>query len=1094
MAPKLHCICLCLAVFALAAPVHACFMVGDFTGDCRVDFQDLLVLADNWFSPAACTEQNLAARWKLDETIETTAADASGLNRHGDLVGQPSWNPFGGRIDGALHLDGVDDHVVITGWKGITGSNPRTCTAWIRTPEVNGEILSWGLDVTGGRWNVVVEPAGLLRVEVGGGFVIGSTFLADNQWHHVAVVSDGTTTDAIRLYVDGRRDTFTAFLSQSINTSAANDVQIGAFPGRVRYFGGNLDDIRIYDRELTDQEVWLLARTTATRYSCLDLDGDEEIGMSDFAALADYWNDQRPLVVINELLADNDKVLSTKVHGATEYPDWLELYNNSPHTVDLSGWCLTDKSDQLDQWRFPAGTTIQSGRYLVVFASGKTLADNLNNYPFVDDLGFLHTNFRLSDGGEYLALVGPDADTIVHAYADFELAPGDFGYPPQKADVSYGLEAGVHRYFAQPTPGGPNRNAFNGFVPQPQLSHRGGCYTGPIDVAITCPMQDTIIRYTTNGTAPTLSNGSTYQSPIRIQKFTNLMVACFRPGYSPSRTEIHPYIYTDAAVAAFTSNLPIFIVDTKGLYVYESAAQPAHAVVIDTAADGRAAVTGPVDFAGWGGIKLRGSSSLQFPKKQYAFETWDAVKEDANVSILSMPSESDWIIHAPYSDKSLMRNYLSYKWSNDMGRYAVRTRFVEVFLNTNGDKVTMTDYVGVYIFMEKIKRDGDRVNIASIQPSDNFEPEVSGGYIVKKDRLDPGDSGFLTSRGQRLAFVEPKEREITQPQRTWLTQYFNTFENTLYGANFKDPVNGYAEYIDVGSWIDVHIMVELTKNIDGYRLSNFMYKDRGGKLNMGPIWDYNLSLGNANYLEGWSPQGWYYPLIGSADYPWYPRLFEDSAFKLRYADRWYALRRNQFATDRLMHDVDAAARLLDEAQKRNFTRWPVLGVYVWPNWYIAPTWQAEIDWMKNWLTNRLTWMDAQIASQYAPAPPTFNRQGGQVANPFDLTITAPGRTIYYTLDGSDPSTSTGGVSSAAIRYTSPVRLTAGKRVIARSRSGGLWSALNEAVFSVGPVPQSLRITELMYHPWTDPNVLSPEPEFVELANIGAQAINLNLCR
>ncbi len=1083
---------LTFAILAFALPAHPCFMLGDFTGDCRVDFQDLLILADNWFSPAACTEEGLVARWKLDEAIGTTAADASGRDHHGTIIGDPLWNPYGGKLAGALRLDGVDDHIIITGYKGLTGTTPRTCSAWIKTADTNGVIIGWGrIGVAGGRWIVMINGDGLLRTEVGGGYIIGSTVLSNDVWRHIAVVSDGVDTNSIRLYVDGLPETRSDCVTRAITTIADADVEIGAFAETQNFFGGSLDDIRIYDRALTDQEVWLLANAATTSHTCLDVDGDDRLAIADFARLAGYWNDQRPPVVINEFLSDNDSILLTIVNGATEYCDWIELYNNTPHAVDLSGWYLTDKQDEPRQWRFPDGVTMQSGQYLIVFASGNTLADNINNYPFVDDLGFLHTNFRLSDSGEYLALVAPDGETVVHAYADYKLSSGEFGYPPQESDVSYGLESAAQRYFAVPTPAGPNRDAFDGFVAQPQISPPGGLFTGPVDVTITCPMPGAIIRYTTNGTAPTLSNGATYQKPIRISNMTNLMVACFRPGWRPSQTEVHPYVFVDPSLTSFNSNLPLVVVDTKGLSIYDGFFQPAYVVVIDAADDGRAAITGPVDFAGWGGIKTRGSSSLQFPKKQFAFETWDGLKEDTNVSILSMPAESDWILYAPYSDKSLMRNYLAYKWSNDIGRYAVRTRFVEVFLNTNGDKVTMSDYAGVYVFMEKIKRDADRVNITRIGPSDNLLPEVSGGYIVKKDRLDPGDSGFHTSLGQHLAYVEPKEREITVPQRNWLWQYFNSFESALYSSNYTDPVNGYAAWIDVDSWIDIHIMVELCKNIDGYRLSSFMYKDRNGKLHMGPIWDYNLSLGNANYLDGWLPQGWYYEHrdLSAYDYPWYPRLFTDPAFKRRYADRWCALRRNQFATDRLLRDVDDAARLLQEAQERNFKRWPILGVHVWPNWYIAPTWQAEVDWMKNWITNRVAWMDSQIAMQYAPAPPTFGRQGGQVPNPFDLTMSASGRTVYYTIDGPDPMATT-----ARIRYTKPVRLTKTCRVMARSYALGQWSAYNEAVFTVGPVPQNLRITEIMFHPWTDPNLTVPEAEFIELANIGTEAINLNLCR
>ena len=127
--------------------------------------------------------------------------------------------------------------------------------------------------------------------------------------------------------------------------------------------------------------------------------------------------------------------------------------------------------------------------------------------------------------------------------------------------------------------------------------------------------------------------------------------------------------------------------------------------------------------------------------------------------------------------------------------------------------------------------------------------DLPGGH------LDPGDVGFLTSSGQRLAYVDPKEEEITAPQAAWIKGYLDDFEAALYGANFADPVLGYAPYIDRGSFIDHHILVEVTKNIDGFRLSTFMYKDRNSKLHMGPIWDYNLSLGNANYLQGWMLKG-----------------------------------------------------------------------------------------------------------------------------------------------------------------------------------------------------------------------------------------------
>jgi hypothetical protein len=342
----------------------------------------------------------------------------------------------------------------------------------------------------------------------------------------------------------------------------------------------------------------------------------------------------------------------------------------------------------------------------------------------------------------------------------------------------------------------------------------------------------------------------------------------------------------------------------------------------------------------------------------------------------------------------------------------------------------MGDYVGVFVFMEKIKIGPHRVNIAKLGPSDNAEPEVSGGYIIAKDKIDPVDQTFVTSQGQTLVYKRPKGPDLTQAQRDWIKNYVNTFESVLYGPNFADPAQGYAQYIDVGSFIDNHIIIELTKNIDGFRLSTYYYKDRNGKLVMGPIWDYDLSLGNANYNDGWNATGWYNRLLSDTDYPYWRRLFEDPEFKLRYADRWYGLRRGLFTTGRLLGIVEEYATLLDEPAARNYARWPTLGIAVWPNWFIAKTYREEITWMGGWLANRLTWMDSQIAVDMAPAPPVFNRQGGPVETGFALTMSSPGP-IYYTCDGTDPRTLVGPVGTPT--GTTIVPVTASKRALVPSR-------------------------------------------------------------
>jgi hypothetical protein len=628
------------------------------------------------------------------------------------------------------------------------------------------------------------------------------------------------------------------------------------------------------------------------------------------------------LLSINELMASNSSCIEDP---QGQFDDWIEIYNYGVDAVDIGGMYMTDDLSNPVKWRIPDNdaslTTIEPGGHLLIWADGD-----------ISDTG-LHANFKLDAKGEEIGLFKSDGVTMLDSVV--------FG--EQTADVSYGRYpdgADNWRFFGSPTPAAENTDVYEGFVDKVQFSRDGGLCNAPFLVTLATETEGAAIYYTLDGSEPyelgsRFHQGTLYTGPIQIVRTTYLKAVAIKTGWKPSDTTEQAYIFCDMSVRNFSSNLPIAVIETMGKSVGQSTQTLSFASFIDTTTGGRATMTDQPEFTGKAGINIRGKSSAGFDKKQYHFETWDEYNQDKDVSILGFPADSDWVLQGPYSDKSLMRNFLSYKWSSDLGRYAVRTRFIEVFLNTNGGAVSSSDYIGVYVFMEKIKRGPDRVDIADLEPSDNAEPQISGGYIIKKDKLDGGEPTFNTSRGQTLIYVEPKPEDITDAQKEWIRNYINQFEGALYGTNFRDPVIGYARYIDVDSFIDNHIIVELTKNIDGFRLSTYMFKDRGGKLNMGPAWDYNLSLGNANYLQGWIPTGWYYSQLGDGDYPWWRRLFEDPAFRLRYADRWFQLRKNILASSRLLKDIYDTAELLDEAQVRNFNRWRILGSYIWPNWYIG---------------------------------------------------------------------------------------------------------------------------------------------------------------
>ena len=729
-----------------------------------------------------------------------------------------------------------------------------------------------------------------------------------------------------------------------------------------------------------------------------------------------------PEPVISEFMADNDDTIEDEDCRSS---DWLELFNSTGNPLNLAGWHLTDDPTNLTKWRIP-DLLLAANQRRVIYASGKD-----------QDIGELHTNFSIDKDGGYLALVKPDGITVTSSYS--------FG--EQYEDISYGTlgEEQSEGYFSTPSPGSGNLSPQG--IPvreKPVFSHDDQVIIRNIRLTLSADSPTASIRYTTDGSEPA-STSPLYVAPISISSTTRVKARIFEPGLQPGPVRDRTYLRLGSDIRNFTSDLPIIIIDSFGANIdgesssnSQNPRRPVQSIFVDVdALSGRAAVTDDPDFAGRGGMRVRGQTSSGFPKKQYSFETWNSDGEDKDVSIFGWPSESDWIIHAPYSDKTLMRNKIVYDCSRELGYPSVRTRFCELFFNSNGGNISMSDYRGVYVFMEKIKRNEDRVNIKNLEPCDTDASAITGGYMIKKDKGQSVDVTFTTVReGHQLAFVEPDLPGSAQ--QAWLKNYMDSFENALHGPGFADPVNGYARYIDVDSFIDTHIWVEVFKNIDGYRLSSYFYKDRGRKLVASPVWDYNLSLGNADYLEGEFPDGWYYPLVSAQQYPWYGRLFQDPEFVTRYWDRWFELRTEMLATPSMMALIDNYTAEISEAAARNFNKWDILGSTLWPNARVwtppAPlpgsdrnlsgagrrnTHRDEVDWMKGWLWDRLDWIDAQYTR-----PPIFNRPGGIVNRGTTLTMSSAngnGGTIYYTTDGSDPRVPGTATSSTLLPAGSPMR-------------------------------------------------------------------------
>lgn len=410
------------------------------------------------------------------------------------------------------------------------------------------------------------------------------------------------------------------------------------------------------------------------------------------------------------------------------------------------------------------------------------------------------------------------------------------------------------------------------------------------------------------------------------------------------------------------SDLPIVVIQTNSQIITDTARIVVDMGIIYNGVGNRNYMTDPFNhYYGKISIEIRGSTSQQYPKKSYGLETQDAVGNNLDTSLLGMPRENDWILYGAYPDKTLMRNEITYDLFREMGHYDARYRYVELVINGS--------YRGVYSLMERIKQDPNRVDIGKLTPADTSGNELTGGYIIKVDKLTGSSSSYWTSVADpnvRYLYHDPEDNELTLHQKNYIRQYVENFENTMLSPGFADQLTGYPSLIEVNSFVDFMIMQELGRTVDGYRSSSFMYKEkdsRGGLLHAGPMWDFNLSYGNADYCAAYDTAGYQMhfndtcPSFTSYIPFFWERFLDDTAFTSRLRCRWEQLRSTVFSEDSIHQRIDALAARLNESQARNFTRWPILGVYVNWNYFVGNTYQEELDYLKWWFKARMSWLD-----------------------------------------------------------------------------------------------------------------------------------------
>jgi hypothetical protein len=408
-------------------------------------------------------------------------------------------------------------------------------------------------------------------------------------------------------------------------------------------------------------------------------------------------------------------------------------------------------------------------------------------------------------------------------------------------------------------------------------------------------------------------------------------------------------------------DLPLIIINTGGLDIPDEPKINATMGIIDNPNGLNHPSDSFIGYDGFIGIELRGSSSLSFEKKNYGIETRYTDGSNNNVSLLGLPPENDWVLHGPYADKSLMRNALAYYLGNQLGHWAPRTRFCELYIDN--------DYKGVYLLVEKVKRDKNRLNIEALTPEEISGSDMSGGYLLTIDRPGPyyWISPFKGSNYYNdinINYIYPDYATMPNQQKHYIQNFVTSFENALFSDQFRDPNIGYRAWADPESFIDYFLINELSRNVDAYRLSTFFYKDKDKRLMMGPIWDFDLAFGNANYYSAFNTQGWMMNSVGNDDYfqvpLWWERLRQDDFFNFELKRRWEELRKGPFHLDNIFEFIDSVSVLLSNAQERNFYRYPVLGSYLWPNYFIGDTYEEEISFLKDWISQRVQWMDTEI--------------------------------------------------------------------------------------------------------------------------------------
>jgi|LGOV01.1.fsa_nt_gb hypothetical protein len=359
----------------------------------------------------------------------------------------------------------------------------------------------------------------------------------------------------------------------------------------------------------------------------------------------------------------------------------------------------------------------------------------------------------------------------------------------------------------------------------------------------------------------------------------------------------------------FCSQLPLIIIETKGQQIIKDALIWSEIKIVDKE-NGNSPVDKSPSFETDATIKLRGSSSYAtFDKRQYRIEFYENEEstKDNDYSLFGMGSDNEWILYGPFLDRTLIRNHLMYGLSRDIMEWAPDSRYCELFLNG--------EYHGVYLAVEPITNGENRLDLSKFGLLSGQTP-----YIIRRENYGSEKnvihtySELMGYTFQELSVEYPGSKKLTEKQFQWIEGNVSAFEESLYSDEFANEKTGYANYINVDSFVDYYILNEVAMISDAGRISTYSYKKLDDQLNM-VVWDFNNGFNN----YPWDNKSYDAFQVNGSN--WFNRLLEDRGFVDKVIKRYDELRNGILSTEKINSHIDDDVIILGEAINRNYEVW-----------------------------------------------------------------------------------------------------------------------------------------------------------------------------